>query len=264
MLAIENSSIGMKNKLINEGGFNYLEIGEGQPIIILHGLMGGLSNFQGVIDYFPLKGYKVIIPELPIYDLPLKKTTVKQFAEFLLSFLEFKGLKDVVLLGNSLGGHIGLVFTKNYTDYVKGLVLTGSSGLYENSMGETYPKRGNYDYIKQKSEEVFYDPKVATKEIVDEVFETVNDRNKLIKTLAIAKSAIRHNMAQDLPNMPTNTCLIWGKNDDVTPPKVADEFHELLPKSSLYWIDKCGHAPMMEHPEEFNRILESWLTKEHI
>ena len=254
----------MKNKLINEGGFNYLEIGEGQPIIILHGLMGGLSNFQGVIDYFPLKGYKVIIPELPIYDLPLKKTTVKQFAEFLLSFLEFKGLKDVVLLGNSLGGHIGLVFTKNYTDYVKGLVLTGSSGLYENSMGETYPKRGNYDYIKQKSEEVFYDPKVATKEIVDEVFETVNDRNKLIKTLAIAKSAIRHNMAQDLPNMPTNTCLIWGKNDEVTPPKVADEFHELLPKSSLYWIDKCGHAPMMEHPEEFNRILESWLTKENI
>ena len=264
MLAIENSSIGMKNKLINEGGFNYLEIGEGQPIVILHGLMGGLSNFQGVIDYFPLKGYKVIIPELPIYDLPLKKTTVKQFAEFLLSFLEFKGLKDVVLLGNSLGGHIGLVFTKNYADYVKGLVLTGSSGLYENSMGETYPKRGNYDYIKQKSEEVFYDPKVATKEIVDEVFETVNDRNKLIKTLAIAKSAIRHNMAQDLPNMPTNTCLIWGKNDEVTPPKVADEFHELLPKSSLYWIDKCGHAPMMEHPEEFNRILESWLTKENI
>lgn len=264
MLAIENSSIGMKNKLINEVGFNYLEIGDGQPIIILHGLMGGLSNFQGVIDYFPLKGYKVIIPELPIYDLPLKKTTVKQFAEFLLSFLEFKGLKDVVLLGNSLGGHIGLVFTKNYADYVKGLVLTGSSGLYENSMGETYPKRGNYDYIKQKSEEVFYDPKVATKEIVDEVFETVNDRNKLIKTLAIAKSAIRHNMAQDLPNMPTNTCLIWGKNDEVTPPKVADEFHELLPKSSLYWIDKCGHAPMMEHPEEFNRILESWLTKEHI
>lgn len=264
MLAIENSSIGMKNKLINEGGFNYLEIGEGQPIIILHGLMGGLSNFQGVIDYFPLKGYKVIIPELPIYDLPLKKTTVKQFAEFLLSFLEFKGLKDVVLLGNSLGGHIGLVFTKNYADYVKGLVLTGSSGLYENSMGETYPKRGNYDYIKQKSEEVFYDPKVATKEIVDEVFETVNDRNKLIKTLAIAKSAIRHNMAQDLPNMTTNTCLIWGENDEVTPPKVADEFHELLPKSSLYWIDKCGHAPMMEHPEEFNRILESWLTKENI
>lgn len=226
--------------------------------------MGGLSNFQGVVDYFPSKGYKVIIPELPIYDLPLKKTTVKQFAEYLLSFLEFKNLKNIVLLGNSLGGHIGLVFTKNYPEYVKGLVLTGSSGLYENSMGESYPKRGNYDYIKQKSEEVFYDPKVATKEIVDEVFETVNDRNKLIKTLAIAKSAIRHNMAQDLPNMHTNICLIWGKNDEVTPPNVADEFHTLLPKSNLFWIDKCGHAPMMEHPDQFNQILAGWMTQENI
>lgn len=143
---------------------------------------------------------------------------------------------------------------------VKGLVLTGSSGLYENSMGETYPKRGNYEYIKAKSEEVFFDPKVATKEIVDEVFETVNDRNKLIKTLAIAKSAIRHNMAKDLPQMHTPTCLIWGKNDNVTPPDVADEFNTLLPDANLFWIDKCGHAPMMEHPREFNKILHQWLV----
>ena len=110
-----------------------------------------------------------------------------------------------------MGGHIGLVFSKTYPEMVRALVLTGSSGLYENSMGDSYPKRENYDYIKAKSEEVFYDPAVATKEIVDEVFETVNDRNKLIKTLAIAKSAIRHNMSKDLPKMETQTCLIWGK-----------------------------------------------------
>src|SRR5699024_10540247 len=109
-------------------------------------------------------------------------------------------------------------------------------------MGESYPKRGSYEYIKQKAEDVFYDPKVATKEIVDEVFETVNDRNKLIRTLAIAKSAIRHNMAKDLPKMDTPTCIIWGRNDIVTPPNVAEEFNELLPDSELFWIDKCGHA----------------------
>ncbi|MGB2398665.1 MAG: alpha/beta fold hydrolase, partial [Flavobacteriaceae bacterium] len=160
-----------------------------------------------------------------------------------------------------LGGHIALVFSKTYPELIKGLVLTGSSGLYENSMGESYPKRGNYEYIKNKSEEVFFDPNVATKEIVDEVFETVNDRNKLIKTLAIAKSAIRHNMADDLPNMSTPTCLIWGKNDHVTPPEVAEEFNTLLPDVNLFWIDKCGHAPMMEHPKEFNQILHRWLTQ---
>ena len=59
------------NKLIKEGKFNYIEIGNGKPIIILHGLMGGLSNFAGVSDYFPKIGYKVIIPQLPIYELEL-------------------------------------------------------------------------------------------------------------------------------------------------------------------------------------------------
>lgn len=254
----------MGNNYKKEGKFGYLEAGEGRPIIILHGLMGNLSNFDGVFDYFSKKGYQVLMPELPVYTLPIIKTSVKSLAKFMKSFIEHKKLKDYILLGNSLGGHVSLYYTKNYPEDVAGIVLTGSSGLYENSMGESYPKRGDYDYIKQKTEGVFYDPKMATKEIIDDVYESVNDRNKLIRTLALAKSAIRHNMAKDLPNMKIPAGLIWGKNDTVTPPEVAEEFNKLLPKSTLYWIDKCGHAPMMEHPDKFNELLESWLTKEHM
>ncbi len=251
----------MENTIKSDGKYRYIEVGEGTPMIILHGLMGGLSNFQGVTNYFPEKGYKVFVPELPIYGMPILKTNVKSFANFLERFIEYKGLKDVILLGNSLGGHIGLLHTKLYPKMVKALVITGSSGLYESAMGDGYPKRGDYEFIKKKAQDVFYDPAVATKEIVDEVFATVNDRMKLVKTLAIAKSAIRHNMSKDLPNMHTPTCIIWGENDSVTPPNVAKEFHELLPDSDLYWIKKCGHAPMMEHPEEFNQVLERWLIE---
>jgi len=164
-------------------------------------------------------------------------------------------------LGNSLGGHIALLTAKLYPKKIKALIITGSSGLYESAMGESYPRRGDYDFIKKKAEEVFYDPAVATKEIVDEVFKTVNDRNKLIRTLAISKSAIRHNMAKDLPKMKTPTCIIWGKQDNVTPPDVATDFDRLLPDSNLFWIDKCGHAAMMEHPEEFNQIMDGWMEK---
>jgi len=249
----------MTQQLLEKDGFRYIEKGSGQPIIILHGLMGGLSNFKGVYTYFSEKNYRVIIPELPVYDLPLLKTTVKDFALHLDKFIQCMDLDQVVLLGNSLGGHIGLLYTKLFPSKVKGLIITGSSGLYENAMGDGYPKRGDYNYIKTKSEEVFYDPNVATKEIVDDVYATVNDRNKLIKTLAIAKSAIRHNMAKDLPNMKTPTAIIWGAQDCVTPPNVAEEFNKLLPQSTLYWIDKCGHAPMMEHPDRFNEITEEWL-----
>lgn len=260
LCALKQNSF-MSSTLIKEGKFSYIENGEGTPIIALHGLMGTLSNFEGVFNFFGEKGYKVIIPQLPIYSLPLLRTNVKNLAKFLKSFMEHKQIEKAFLLGNSLGGHIALYFTKLYPECVSGLILSGSSGLYENSMGDSYPKRGNYEFIKKKTEEVFYNPKVATKEIVDEVYKTVNDRKKVIKTLAIAKSAIRHNMAKDLPKMQVPSCVIWGKNDTVTPPKVAEEFNKLLPDSDLYWIDKCGHSPMMEHPKEFNKLLHQWFKE---
>ena len=247
-----------------EGKYNYFEAGEGTPIVILHGLMGGLSNFEEVADYFSTRGYKVLIPELPLYSQNLLKTNVKAFARYVKDFITFKNLERVILLGNSLGGHIALYHTKMYPEKVAGLVITGSSGLYENAMGDSYPKRGDYEYMKKKAEAVFYDPNIATKELVDEIFAIVNDRIKVIKTLTIAKSAIRHNMAKDLPKMHVKTCLVWGKNDQVTPPSVAEEFHKLMPNSDLYWIDKCGHAAMMEHPEEFNTIVEKWLKENHL
>ena len=254
----------MNHDLKHEGKFSYLEVGEGTPIVILHGLMGGLSNFDAVADYLATKGYKVVIPELPLYTQSLLKTNVKAFARYVKDFIIFKGFERVILLGNSLGGHIALYHTKMYPEKVAGLVLTGSSGLYESAMGESYPKRGDYEYIKNKTEMVFYDPKVATKEMVDEIYALVNDRIKVIKTVTIAKSAIRHNMAKDLPKMHVKTCLIWGKNDAVTPPDVAEDFHKLLPNSNLYWIDKCGHAAMMEHPDQFNLLVSDWLVKSEL
>lgn len=251
----------MKYTLKKEDQFIYQESGEGTPLIILHGLMGHLSNFDGVFDYFSDLGYQVLMPELPLYSLPLLKTNVKNLSKYIKNFVKHKNIDKYILLGNSLGGHIALYHTKLNPKNVAGIVLTGSSGLYENAMGESYPKRGDYEYIKKKAQDVFYDPEVATKEIIDDVYETLNNRNKLIRTLAIAKSAIRHNMAKDLPDMALPACLIWGKNDTVTPPEVAEEFYKLLPNAELNWIDKCGHAPMMEHPDEFNVYLKAWLDK---
>ncbi|WP_299059770.1 alpha/beta hydrolase [uncultured Polaribacter sp.] len=250
----------MTDKLKKEGKFSYAEAGEGPTIIVLHGLMGALSNFSSTYEHFSKNGYKVLIPELPLYSLPLLKTNVKNLAKFLKEFMEFKDLDNAVLLGNSLGGHIALYFTKHYKEKVNALVLTGSSGLYENSMGDSYPKRGDRNYVTQKAQDVFYDPAIATEELIDDVYVVINDRNSLIRTLAIAKSAIRHNMANDLPEMKLPVCLIWGKHDKVTPPEAANDFHKLLPNSDLFWIDKCGHAAMMEKPEEFNSILHTWLT----
>lgn len=246
--------------LKTDGNFQYIEEGQGEPLVLLHGLFGGLSNFTDVIEHFS-PNYRVIIPQLPIYTLPVLNTNIPALSKFLHEFLKHKNLSQVSLLGNSLGGHIGLVYSSQQPQMVKRLILTGSSGLYENAFGGTTPRKGDKEYLRKKIEVTFYDASLATDELVDECYNIVNDRTKLIRILSLAKSAIRHNMAKDLPDLKMKTCLIWGKQDNITPPDVANEFNRLIPNSELFWIDQCGHAPMMEHPQEFNRILAEWLTK---
>jgi 2-hydroxy-6-oxonona-2,4-dienedioate hydrolase len=240
--------------------FKYIEEGEGEPLILLHGLFGALSNFGDLINYFKNHN-KVVVPLLPLLDMDLLHTSVGGLQKFVHKFIEYQDYQNVHLLGNSLGGHVAILHVLKQPERIKSLILTGSSGLFENGMGDTYPKRGDYDYIKKKTELTFYDPKIASKELVDEVYEIVNNRLKAIKIIALAKSAIRNNLGEDINQIKQPTLLIWGNNDAITPPFVGREFHRLIPNSELHFIDKCGHAPMMEVPEEFNRILHKFLTK---
>ena len=242
-----------------EDKFKWLEEGEGgRPIILLHGLMGGVENFGEMVDFISAE-YKVYGLDLKLFEGSLLKVSVKSLSDYLYKFMNHLGLKKAVLIGNSMGGHIGLIFSKEHPEMVDGLILTGSSGLFENAMGDSFPRRGDKDYIRKKTEEVFYDPKVATDELVDRVFKIATNRISTLKLLGYARSAIRHNMAEDLPNFTIPVCLIWGEHDKVTPPKVAHEFHALLPNSELHWMPLCGHAAMWEHPEEFSKLVLQWL-----
>ncbi len=250
----------MEYEIKQTGKFKFVEEGAGEPLVLLHGLFGALSNFQDLVNHFK-KTHKVIIPLLPLYDLNILDTSVSGLAKHVQKFIDAQGLRDVHLLGNSLGGHVGLVYTLKHQHLVKTLTLTGSSGLFENGMGETYPKRGDYEYMRKKTELTFYDPKIATKELVDEVYSIVNNRLKVIKIISLARSAIKHNLGNELKDIKVPVCLIWGKNDTITPPMVAEEFHSLLSNSELHWIDRCGHAPMMEVPDEFNVILDKFLSE---
>ncbi|WP_258100374.1 alpha/beta fold hydrolase [Marinoscillum pacificum] len=242
-------------------GFSYIDEGEGEVLLLLHGLFGALSNWESVVNKFSQK-YRVIIPLLPIYTMPVKTAGLDSLNKFTEEFVEAMSLDNVNIIGNSLGGHVGLIFTLANPEKVNTLILTGSSGLFENAMGGSFPRRGSYDYIQERVAYTFYDPATATKDLVDEVFETTKSIPKALRIVAIAKSAQRNNMADDIPNIKVPTLLIWGLNDTITPPYVAHEFDRLIPNTTLRFIDKCCHAPMMERPEEFNVILEEFLEKE--
>ena len=253
----------MSYEIQQDGKFKYIEKGEGEPLMLLHGLFGALSNFRDLIDHFS-NTHKVVVPILPLLELDLLHTSVGGLQKFVHKFIEHRNYNNIHLLGNSLGGHVALVHILKQPERIKTLILTGSSGLFENGMGDTYPKRGDKDYIRKKTELTFYDPAMATDELVNEVFEITNNRLKVIKIIALAKSAIRNNLGEELSTIKQPTCLIWGNNDAITPPFVGKEFHKLIPNSELHFVDKCGHAPMMEVPEEFNRILDAFLIKQKI
>lgn len=249
--------------IIREGGFEYIETNadsKSVPLILLHGLMGALSNFEGILDHFGKK-QNVFIPLLPIYTIPLKSLDLDGLVDSISEFIEFKGFEKVNLLGNSLGGHLAQMYALKHPERVNKIVLTGSSGLFENAFGSSFPRRSSRDYIRKKTEMVFYDPKVATEALVDDVFDSVSDLGRCIRIVKTAKSAVRHNLEDKLHLIKAPTLLVWGVQDEVTPLWVGKKFNELIINSKLVVFDKCGHAPMMEHPDEFNKTLEEFLAE---
>ncbi len=248
-------------EVIQEGDFSYLETNPGKPVLLLlHGLFGATGNFAGIQEHFKDE-YNVVTPLLPILSMPIKKLSLEGLLKHIHEFVILMGYKNFHLVGNSLGGHLAQMYALTYPDKVSSITLTGSSGLFENSMGSTFPKRGDYEFIKRKTQDIFYDPATATKEVVDEVFETVNDRNKAIRVVVTAKSAIRNNLEDRLINIEQPVLLVWGREDPITPLWVGEKFNKLLPNSVLSVMEKCGHAPMMEQPDKFNTILSDFLDK---
>ena len=251
----------MKYDIQEADQYRFIETqGGDETLLLLHGLFGALSNFGGILDHFGSR-YNVVIPILPIYTMPFKKVGLEGLVKHIEAFVDFKGYERVHVLGNSLGGHISLLYALACPQKVASITLTGSSGLFESAMGSSFPKRGNYEFIREKTASTFHNPEVATKELVDEVFDIVNDRNKGIRVVVTAKSAVRHNLKDKLQNITAPTLLIWGENDTITPPFVGEEFHKMIADSRLHFIPECGHAPMMEHPEQFNQILADFLEE---
>jgi len=250
----------MEYTLVRENGFEFVEEGEGPVLLLLHGLFGALSNWNEVLLECS-KQYRVLIPLIPIYQPSKVEASVDALAEYVGRFVEYKNLQDITVVGNSLGGHLALIFTLEYQTKIKAMILTGSSGLFESGMGSTFPKRGDYAYVKDRVGYTFYDPGTSTKELVDEVFDIINDTGKALRIIKIARAAQRHNMRRELSQINVPTLLIWGLNDNITPPHVAYEFQSLIPNAELRFIDKCSHAAMMERPVEFIRLMKQFLDK---
>jgi len=231
----------------------YISLGDSShesELIFLHGMFGGLSNFEAVLDQIPPEKYHVIVPKLPLFECQQNKNIVEVLSEWLYNLMNQLSIEKATLIGNSMGGHIALDFSHKYPGKTDKLVLTGSSGLIENEMGTSKPRRFDRSYIREQASKTFY-KNMVDDTMVDEISEVLQSPSKLRCIIKIARDTKQYNMASILPRITHKTLLIWGKQDRITPKYVAEKFHQLLPNSNLHIIDQCGHAPMMEQPGQF-------------
>ncbi|MCS6961169.1 MAG: alpha/beta hydrolase [Deltaproteobacteria bacterium] len=222
---------------------------QGSEIILLHGLFGHLSNWEKVIPI--LKDYcRVTALEFPILRGRKSEVSVKALALYVLCFLRFYNFEKCYLCGNSLGGHVALRVALLKPDLIRGLILAGPSGLYENSI-DTLPVKPDRQYIRKHMYRVFFDSKHVTDEYVEEIYRIISDKENVKRLLVAAKSAKRDYLFHELPHVQVPTLLVWGKDDEITTLEVGQVFASRLPNPRLVVKECCGHAPMMEAPEWF-------------
>jgi pimeloyl-ACP methyl ester carboxylesterase len=229
------------------------------PIVFLHGLFGNAGNWDPCIQRLTPR-WRAVAPRLPLFDLPAAEATVEGIARSVRSWLDANHLPRVILGGNSLGGHVALHLTVTDPERVAALVLTGSSGLFERSY-EPAPRRPSRDWVTARVREVFFEEWDGAGAMVDEVVGVAEDRDKARQLVRIATSTKQNPMRDQLHRIQCPVLLVWGANDQITPPSVAREFQDQLPHAELAFIDRCGHAPMMERPEEFCMHLDRFLMR---
>jgi pimeloyl-ACP methyl ester carboxylesterase len=199
--------------------------------------------------------------ELPIFDPTLTEISLPGLGDYVYRFMEALEMPRAVVGGNSLGGHLALELALAHPERVSGLILTGSSGLFERGFTRGVPHRPTPEYVREKMEEIFYDPALVTPEWVESVRRIVTMRRSALRVLQVARAAKRHNIEDRLHEIRVPTLLVWGKDDRITPAEVAERFHALIPDSALFFIPDCGHAPLLEQPEAFHCIVKRWLRE---
>ncbi len=241
----------------------YYDVGVGPvPVVMLHGLFGSPSNWLSIMRDLA-DHYRFLALQMPIeHDHTRRHTSfdsLGQLTDHVAHFFDEMQLDRAVLCGNSLGGQVALDFCLQRPEQVERLILCGSAGLFERNLGGGRPPRLCRNYIREQACEIFYDSRHVTDELVSDILGMLSDRSYRRFLLKVAKSTRDRYMLDELSKVLVPTMIIWGRDDAITPPFVAEQFLQHITRAELAFIDRCGHAPPIEQPSEFARLLHSFL-----
>ena len=238
--------------------FRWLEQGAGEPVLLLHGLMGQMHHWDPVIEGLAPR-YRPIALTMPILDAALADVSVGGLTAHVLRFLDALDIPRVIVGGNSLGGLVGLTFAMAHSDRVSGLILSGSPGLPERATARRSWRRPSREYVRRKMEEAVFDPSLITETWVESMRAIMATPASALRVLRLARDARRHNVEHGLGAIGVPTLLIWGREDRITSPELAERFHALIPDAQLVLLARCGHTSMLERPVAFTDAAADWL-----
>lgn len=224
----------------------------GTPLVFLHGLVGLNEHWESVVDRVKHR-VRCVLFELPLLKLRGDHCSIQGATALTARFLGEYLQEPAVLVGNSFGGHVAVRMAVEHPGAVRGLVLAGASGLIEKSMVSDIQIRPSRAWLRRKISELFFDPSHMREADLDRAYAELSDRAGARAMVKLSRSARRDHVGDRMSHVAAPVLLIWGRQDVVTPPEAAEGFRQRLRDSRLVWFDRCGHAPMIEKPEEFAR-----------
>lgn len=285
LLNSQNKQI-FSDHFVNVRGYKtrYWDVGFSNSVVILiHGFglscdiwhynMTDLSRFHRVVAIDFWGSGKT--------DATKKKFTTEEYAEFLLWFMDALKIQKAKIVGHSLGGLIALQIASNHPEYVEKVMLVGSAGfttkvpwhfrlLVLPCVGEYFAKP-NKLALKQAMSYNTYLKNPALSELTDSLFEYSKKPHAVVHMLNLARSGVsifgfkRYLIRKITNNIHKIRCpvfALWGKNDKILNYRSAFRAKKLIPHANIKILEKCGHLPQIEYPEQFNEITHSFLTSE--
>ncbi|MAY73380.1 MAG: hypothetical protein CMJ31_01400 [Phycisphaerae bacterium] len=237
-----------------------VDSGAGPRAVFLHGLVGLNEHWELVVDRVQGE-MRCTRLELPLLSLNGSDCSIQGVEALTVQYLDEHVSEPVVLVGNSFGGHVALRIALRRPDLVRGLVLAGSSGLFERTLVKGAPIHPSREWVAEKIAELFYDPSKMMDDDIDRAHAVLTTRQGKRAMVRLSKTARRNNLADRMNEIEQPTMLIWGRQDVVTPPSAAQGFLDLLPNAEIVWVEGCGHTPMLEAPDVFAESLIDFMGR---
>lgn len=234
--------------------------GCGRTVVFLHGLVGLNDHWEDVAQRIGSRSRCVLL-QLPLLGLEGDDCSIQGATELTIDFLQRVLATPAVVVGNSFGGHVALRIAIERPDLLQGLVLAGASGLIEKSMVSDVQIKPSREWMARKIGELFHDKSKMNPADIDRAHQELSQRSHARAMVKLSRSARRNHLGDRLAGIRTPTLLIWGEQDIVTPPEAAHELKAKITDSRLVWLSQCGHAPMIERPEDFGDALNEFLDE---